>query len=200
MTCWQAFLLLWLICPLVFFTFARNIIWTYALPVVPAMALLLADTWQNKWEGWPKRIIATAAITPVLMIGLTLFLMNGGGQKSQKQLMQVISRQAVSNPGILYLHGTPFSARFYSSGKAKEVSGAESLREKLQQAEKRYFLAAEDNEFDTLPPDIRSRFSEIARYRDWILYLENLCPYPTEDSGDISCQRMVDTISHTQKK
>ena len=169
---WRVFVLLWLICPLAFFTFARNIIWTYALPVAPAAALLLADLWKDKWHLWPKRLFATATLTPVLMIVLTVFLMNGGGQKSHKQLMEVVHQQNLDNPGILYLYGAPFSSRFYSSGKATSIDSVQHLQEALSNTGRRYFLATEDNDFDHLPENIRSRFSEIARYRDWTLYLD----------------------------
>ncbi len=169
---WRVFLLLWLICPLAFFTFARNIIWTYAFPVVPAMVLLLADIWKDKWHLWPKRIIATALVTPCLMVALTIVLMNGGGQKSHKQLMEVVHQQHIENPEILYLYGAPFSARFYSGGKAKSIESIKQLQENLSQTGKRFFLATEDDDFSNLPLGIRNRFTEISRYRDWTLYLD----------------------------
>ena len=37
---WRLFLLLWGLTPFIFFTFAGNIIWTYVLPGIPALALL----------------------------------------------------------------------------------------------------------------------------------------------------------------
>ena len=40
---WQRYLLCWMIAPLLFFTFSTNILWTYVITGLPAMALLLAS-------------------------------------------------------------------------------------------------------------------------------------------------------------
>lgn len=169
---WQLFLLLWLLCPLVFFTFARNLIWTYSLPVVPAMALLLAASWQDKWSAWPKRVVAAASIMPLLLIAVTIVLINGGGKSSQKALLQKVYQNAPDNPAILYLGDMPFSARFYSSGQARAVANVDGLRKQLEQDRQTHFLVTKGENEGILPETIRRRFREITRYRDWILYQE----------------------------
>ena len=45
---WGWFLTCWLLSLLLFFTFARNMIWTYALPMMPPMAMALASIWSPR--------------------------------------------------------------------------------------------------------------------------------------------------------
>ena len=40
---WILYLLLWTVFPMIFFTLAGNILWTYTLPGLPAFALLMAQ-------------------------------------------------------------------------------------------------------------------------------------------------------------
>lgn len=40
---WRRYLLCWMVAPLLFFTFSSNILWTYVITGLPALALLLAD-------------------------------------------------------------------------------------------------------------------------------------------------------------
>ncbi|MDP0590213.1 MAG: glycosyltransferase family 39 protein [Candidatus Endonucleobacter bathymodioli] len=170
---WRLFLLLWLFCPLIFFTFAKNVIWTYVLPVTPAVALLLADHWQDTWHLYQKRILATTILAPLLIIVFTVLIINGYGQKSHKQLMQIVEQQGLDNPGILFLYGTSFSSRFYSDGKAISIDSIQHLQDTLEDRSRNYFLATQDDDFSHLPDTIRSQFKEIARYEDWTLYLNN---------------------------
>lgn len=177
---WRLFILLWLLFPLVFFTFAKNVIWTYVLPVAPAVALLLADHWQDTWHLYQKRILATTILAPILVIVSTVFIMNGYGQKSHKQLMQIVQQQGLDNPGILFLYGTSFSSRFYSGGKASSINSIQHLQDTLEDRGRNYFLATQDDDFNHLPDTIRGQFKEIARYKDWTLYLN----YPLAHTSD----------------
>jgi 4-amino-4-deoxy-L-arabinose transferase-like glycosyltransferase len=40
---WQSYLAWWMLTPLLFFTFSGNILWTYVLSGMPAMALLITS-------------------------------------------------------------------------------------------------------------------------------------------------------------
>ena len=168
---WRVFILLWLLCPLMFFTFARNVIWTYALPVAPAVALLLADLWKDKWKNWPKMLIVGGALTPVLMIAVTVFLMAGGSHRSDRNLMEQVRLYNFENSSILFLHGASFSSRFYSNGRIISVEGTAELQEILKDSSKKYFLAAGPDDFNMLPDSIRMRFKEIESNNNTTLYL-----------------------------
>ncbi|WP_330926390.1 glycosyltransferase family 39 protein [Candidatus Sororendozoicomonas aggregata] len=169
---WQHFLLLWFLCPLFFFSFARNIIWTYTLPTVPAMAFALAERGQHRWHHLPRWLTACSALIPLLVIGVMPYLMTSDQIKSQKILLNYVHQQSVSYSGILYLHGTPFSGHFYSRGSAKDLSGSEELTRLINAPNARYYLATENDDFDHLPDALRQRFTRVAHHRDWTLYLQ----------------------------
>ena len=168
---WQGFLLCWLMAPLAFFTFATNIIWTYALPVMPPLALLLADRWGNDWNRLSRRLLSTALIVPVLTCVMVAVMMQDGGKKSQKHIIAAIKAQEVENPGeIIYLSKRPFSARFYSAGKAILVENPEEIPQLIDN-NLTDFIATKDDR-NQLPEDLQKRFIEVSRYRDWTLWLE----------------------------
>lgn len=45
---WRSYLLCWLIAPLLFFTFSGNILWTYVITGLPALALLLSGNGESR--------------------------------------------------------------------------------------------------------------------------------------------------------
>ncbi len=177
---WQGFLLLWLLVPLIFFTFSRNLIWTYALPVAPAMAILLAtywsNSWSNQWSTVTKRILIIATLTPVLMLIVTGALIKGLGKPSQKELIESIPHissniQSERSGDIIYWQSRPFSARYYSSGKALLINDLDKLQDTLDD-NKRDYLVTKKKLFNQLPPNIRNHFTELREYGRWKLLEE----------------------------
>ena len=174
---WDLFLLCWLLSILIFFTFARNMIWTYALPLMPPLALSLATLWQGKLNtSLHKRLVAAATITPVLMAITIYLLMNDGGKKSQKTMIQAIQTQQASDMGeLLYLHKRPFSSRFYSHGKALMVNTPEEISRLIDNG-KTDFLATRKGTFYKLPESLQARFFAIHQYREWTMWQEKPDP------------------------
>ena len=170
---WEAYIWLWLVAPLIFFTFSKNMIWTYALPVAPAAALILASRWKNFWPKAPKRILATATIVPMLLLATaTVFSLDLTGKPSQKTLISAIKARSPINAGeIIYWHQRPFSGRYYSEGKALLLKDTNILKETLEN-NLQDFLITNENSFDGLPEEIRQRFIELKRYRNWIAWQE----------------------------
>ena len=172
-TPWESFLWLWLLAPLLFFSFSKNLIWTYALPAAPPMALLLASRWKNRFDQKPLWILITASITPVLVLLLAIaFAMDLAGKPSQKQLMQAVDRTPLSSPGeIIYWQFRPFSGRYYSKGKALLIKDTEHLQQTINN-DKQDRLIARQDEFEQLPDSIQQQFTLQVRYRDWGYWLE----------------------------
>lgn len=120
---WFFYLACWALAPLVFFTAARNIIWTYVLPALPAMALLVAD-WleRTQKDARPERIVAAClvvTVTGALVFGTKLHLTGTVDVKSAKALVH--EWQAERSPGELLVMVGPqmHSAAFYSAGQAQ---------------------------------------------------------------------------------
>ncbi|MDN5569041.1 MAG: glycosyltransferase family 39 protein, partial [Paracoccus sp. (in: a-proteobacteria)] len=64
---WHSYLLFWAIAPAILFTPAANILSAYALPAMPALAVLLVAWWSYAWPGAGKRarLAAIPAMTGV---------------------------------------------------------------------------------------------------------------------------------------
>jgi 4-amino-4-deoxy-L-arabinose transferase-like glycosyltransferase len=110
----SAFLLCWLLAPLVLFTFAGNILPAYVLPGTPALALLISKAWQQDVSKWYWLTL----ISPALLI-TAIFVVNkdNGAVKSERYLLSQRSQDIPS----YYLEKQPFSGRFYSLGLAKKI-------------------------------------------------------------------------------
>lgn len=121
---WRLYLVLWALTPLLLFTAARNIIWTYALPALPALALL-AGGWLARWPGPGARRLVCAglivSLAGVLVFDLQLFQSGAAEYKSAKHLMQDAAAQCPVGGPLIYLGARPHSAAFYSSGRIRRA-------------------------------------------------------------------------------
>lgn len=120
-----SFLACWMASPLVFFSFAGNILPAYVLPAIPPLglifSLILANRiWQTLW------LPVAASIAPLLLIVTSIYIhVHLGEKRSDKALL------AHSNPSIpiYYIGKRPFSGQFYSHGQAKEIDMKATLPE-----------------------------------------------------------------------
>ncbi|MGI9280841.1 MAG: ArnT family glycosyltransferase [Endozoicomonas sp.] len=169
---WDYFLLCWLLFLPLFFTFTTNLIWTYSLPVMPALALIIARIFGENWANYSARLTALASLTPLLMIVTTLVMMNDGGKKSQKYLIANMMTHPVQQPGhLIYFMKRPFSARFYSHGQALLANDEQEILNQLHR-DRRDFLATRDGNIDRLSDPLRNRFEKVSQYRNWTLWVE----------------------------
>ena len=141
---WQGYLLAWTITPLLLFTPARNIIMTYVLPGLPAAAI-----WAGGWMARQRR--SGRETNQWLSLGLAVTLLVAGSvaivdvsqpgkmqQKSVKTMLAAYDQArahpvpipALNAPGVMltpsdapliFIAFRPFSAEFYSRGKAGVV-------------------------------------------------------------------------------
>ncbi len=124
------FLLLCVFAPLVFFTFSRNIIWTYVLPALPALAILLARRWASS-----RATFALLGLS-ILLLGtyFTQALPRIAHERSAAQTVGHWLNEQPQAPGPLVFLGSgkpPHSAKFYSQAQAlaaPTLEAAVSLR------------------------------------------------------------------------
>jgi len=129
----QSYLLLWALFTPLFFTTAGNILWTYLLPALPAFSLLLAEA----MGSLPDKNTVTSAslrvavyLVPITTLAvMVLVLIKPDMLKSEKGMVaatQQISRAEKYDDSrkatLYYIDKPPFSARFYSSGMATEIT------------------------------------------------------------------------------
>ncbi len=125
----RLYLWLWALMPLLFFTAARNIIWTYALPSLPALALLMAH-WlpahTRRAEAWVAAGLAVALVGSVVGLGRLAF--DGQQDKrSARHLVQSYIAEAHAGEPLVYLGSRPYSAAFYSQDRALQVTDLAAL-------------------------------------------------------------------------
>lgn len=104
-----------------FFTFSSNILWTYLLPSLAAMAVLFAYIIDMKLEShaWLQKASYLALLFPLL----TLFMVVVGTVepniwRSEKGIV-LYAQQTTPNMDLYYYEDRPFSARFYSQERVK---------------------------------------------------------------------------------
>lgn len=142
---WLSYLLICVLSPLVFFTFARNIIYPYVFPILPFFALLIAEFIQRiiSVDKACRQLPILAAISGIIFLLLTLLFIYKPNlvESSQKRVVKMFNVQDNNNQPIIYwAHRPDFSARFYTYGSAQAISKPEDLNQILNNNESRYLV------------------------------------------------------------
>ena len=175
------YLLLWALTPCVFFTWAGNILWTYVLPGLPALAMVTA-LWLARLPRRPllDRLLAggvafTALIVLVLVAGINL----GGwaDSKSTQALVSDYESNRSSDEALVFLGRRPFSGSFYSHGRAESVCCSIDLELRLSRGPA--FVAVKSDDLDRLPEALLSRLRFVSRHGDYRLFLARPRPEDT---------------------
>ncbi|MGO4381241.1 ArnT family glycosyltransferase [Pseudoduganella sp. RAF53_2] len=109
--------------PLVFFTFSRNIIWTYALTALPSFAVLVAQHIENSSAQAQRRTAAGLFIFALLVAVATPLVVKQIGRNSDRALVQEFYKLAPAGTMLQYAGNPAFSSAFYTRGKLQHVSG-----------------------------------------------------------------------------
>lgn len=179
---WILYLVLWTLAPMLFFSFAGNILWTYVLPGLPAFALLVAEFMGGSssprdedfrpaptltWGAAGMLILVTLALT-----GVTLGY--GPAAKSQKELIAIFKSDQEEVKGSLnYLFKLPYSAEFYSQGAALL---AQDLRETeaLFQNDAVDYFSVRIGDLERLPDSFKNRVTNLGAINRNYLLKENI--------------------------
>ncbi len=165
---------LWALWPVVFFTPSRNIIATYPLPALPALAILLAGwvthqelgifSWKRFHPLHPALVGLGVGAAVFAAIG-TLISPNLAPKRTERELVEVFHHAREDGDRLLYFGIRRYSAEFYSGGKSENTASAAVLAERLN-APGRLFVATTPQAFDKIPPDIRRRFVPITQWKN----------------------------------
>ncbi len=167
---WRLFLLLWMLTPMLFFSLTGNILWTYILPGIPAMALLtgdyLGDAFQKRENSEPnRREIRRWIIIPssVLMIVLPLICvgMKLGLKESSKGLLAPFNRAKDVDAALVYWPKRPFSGQFYSQGQARVVEDRDKLVELIDDDSRALYLVMKSKHKTMLPQGVQDKLQLI---------------------------------------
>ena len=164
------YLLLWALWPLVFFTPARNIIATYPLPALPAIALLLTEIcWRRSSQPQPQRwhplhpaLVGVGGVVVLLSLAFA-FAMPRFAPGTERELVRCFQANRATADGLLYFQKRKFSAEFYTCGQAATTTSLEELLRRMQ-GPGRVFLAIDVRNFDLLPAAVQARFKGMGRW------------------------------------
>ena len=162
---WSRYLLLWTIAPMLFFSMAGNILWTYILPGLPAFSLLVATIWHSESGANNPLIAKTATVVSALFVVCVFVLLFSliPFKKSQHLLVKAYIEIAGEDTQLAYLYSRPYSAQFYSGGKAlllDEVVGDEPIfHDQLVD-----YFAISPRSFSRLPQALAARLEKYGVY------------------------------------
>ena len=167
----KSYLLAWALFPPVFFSFAGNILWTYVLPALAAFSILMAIAVVNGHEkrSFDRRLLyALASLTPLIASGY-MFLVSAQPYRlnTEKELAAYAVQHMRPGEKLVYLGPTPFSATFYSQGRAGEISMAHlSNRQAHSHA---LYLAVPKGDFEQVSKSLGTPLPKVFESRDYVL-------------------------------
>ena len=169
---WLVYLLCWMAAPALLFTLARNILPTYCLPGMVAMALLVAEMWEARCrQRAAPGLLLVGLLVPVLALVAVFGIWPRVGFASQAEIIagyrQLDPRQ--ESP-LVYYAQRPASAEFYWRGRIDDIVDPERLARVLDMPGG-HFVATERSSYDRLPADVRQRMRIVrtSRTRKYIL-------------------------------
>jgi 4-amino-4-deoxy-L-arabinose transferase-like glycosyltransferase len=120
--------------PLVFFTFAHNIIWTYGLTAIVPFAIIVTSWLENTSH---KKLIATSvgilAISIASILCAPAIVRNVNGN-SERNLVAAFKNAAAPDATLVYRTKPTYSSSFYTQGrllyKPDAMAGSEAQAEK----------------------------------------------------------------------
>lgn len=132
-----SYLWAWALAPCLFFTAAGNILWTYVLPSLPALALLTSAWLADDIRVRRVNGTVTAGLLLTLLMGAAVFGSQNGtlARKSAKALVQAYSARAAHEEPLIFVGTRPYSAQFYTAGKVMWADSSADARAKLPAGE-----------------------------------------------------------------
>ncbi|MBC7469582.1 MAG: glycosyltransferase family 39 protein [Ramlibacter sp.] len=158
------YLLLWVLWPCVFFTVAGNILWTYVLPGMPALALLCAG-WTAAARRPQRMDRLLAAVLLLLALAIPALLLAAGraslfDRYSLLPLVQAYQRVAQPGDALMEVPSVSFSTDFYMQGRVKGMRYGEDLPV-LATSPVTYVIIANDR-WELLPRELREQVTPVA--------------------------------------
>ena len=164
------YLLAWGASPCLFFTTSGNILWTYVLPALPALAILAAG-----WLTHDSRHRTVDAVVASGVLGMALLIAGyfireqlSDSWKSAKTVVAEHRLRTTQNQPLLFVGDLPYSASFYSQGKAKAVVTNADLSARLAKAPA--FVALTPAQVMELTPELKAGLRLVAKSGAYSLY------------------------------
>ena len=171
------YLLAWVLWPCIFFTASRNILWTYVLPGLPALAILGAG-----WLARDGRVQRTTGllgvgllVTAALFVGATTKRVAEGEVKSAHDVIAAFESQRQPGDELHFVGANQFSVAFYGYGRYKPLADFPALAARLDAAVTepapggRRFVAIRRWSDEQPPPALRARLQRVGLHQGYEL-------------------------------
>jgi 4-amino-4-deoxy-L-arabinose transferase-like glycosyltransferase len=164
---WVSYLLFFALTPLLFFTVARNIIYPYTFPSLPAFALLFTEGMRR--QAFPTLTVTrcagvAAAVGAVFLLASVVFVVKPHWvAKSQNRVVMAWQKQAPPEGSkLLYWAYHPdYSGQFYSGGAIVATRELSTLMD-YRLRHPRSYLVVKASELHEIPLSEQSQWERIA--------------------------------------
>jgi len=171
---WLIYLLAWGAAPCLFFTMSGNILWTYVLPALPALAILVAGwlTADSRHRSVDAVVASGVLVMALLIASYFIKEQLADSWKSAKTAVAEHRVRATQQQPLLFVGDLPYSASFYSQGKAKAVLTNADLSARLAKAPA--FVALTPAQVLALTPELKAGLRLEAKSGAYDLYFSVL--------------------------
>ena len=193
---WNSYFLSWAVAPLLFFTMAGNILWTYVLTGIPAFAILISSLFDTRQEdkqqsaltdgdvqthhqidktfsGLVLGIVSLLVLAMVALCVVALMPVTGNyvySQISQKNLVsEYNSLKTLETEELIYLFTMPCSASFYSGGRACLITDMAALKDFKHEPGLDFFVTRNP---ERLPESFMTQVDTLGKYGHFYLLRE----------------------------
>ncbi|WP_058494356.1 ArnT family glycosyltransferase [Legionella worsleiensis] len=171
---WLSFIFICMVGPLVFFTFAGNIIYPYVFPSLPAFALFFTEVWNRSNPSLEKsQWIAHCSLVSgaVFLLATVVFAVKPDSvAKTQKPVVTAwLNQHPIPGSSLVYWDFyTWFSAQFYTSGKVVATRDINYLCQLFAKNPDNYLVINELN-VEQIPAELFAKWNRVAT----VTYKEN---------------------------
>lgn len=171
---WIRYLWTWALAPCLFFSASRNIIWTYMLPGLPALAILGA-AWlaREPNAGRIDKCIIAGLLTSIAFFAGTLTLMqHQNGFRSAKLVVAAVEQRHASAESLAFVGHGIYSPAFYSRGRAVQLPQIADLGSFLNATpgKRPRYVALYGSQWMQLPPAVQQHLRSEGRFGSYDLY------------------------------
>ena len=165
------YLWLWALVPCVVFTLSGNILWTYVLPAIPALAMLSAMFLARLPEGAaPERTVAAGIGVTVVATLALVAAFNVGGWDDHRSMKSLVAeyRSASRGEPLVFFRQVPYSASFYSGGAAELAREPAELKSLLEHGPA--YVVVRERHRARLPEDLARELHLVREIDEYALY------------------------------
>lgn len=183
-----SYFIMWSLFTMIFFSPAANTLWTYILPALSSLAILIAIYLQQvdyklMFKKFNLVYLFTLTVPIVLIIANLYLMVYTNILPTEKYLLAKYQSLSSKNTKIYYMYKRPFSAQYYSNDKAilvlskrdtkkhysNSISSRDFLQTILHNGEKK-FIAIPKNKLKRISDEIKKPLKKIFESKKFILF------------------------------